>query len=337
MKRRSFIQQTSLFGASLASVKLLSSFDTDSIASAQTTSPIKEINFGIISTESQANQKPLWEPFIAALSKSIGIPVKAFYATQYAGVIEGMRFGRVQLAWYGGKSYIEAARIANAEAFAQTVGLDGKRGYYSHLIANKDNPIVAAAKKQGGDKYVIQNASKLTFAFNEPNSTSGFLVPSYYVFAKNKIDPKKAFKRLIFAGNHEATALAVANKQVDIATNNNESLERLEKTNPEGRKKIEIIWTSPIIPSDPIAYRKDLPEDVKKKIRNFFFGFKDKKILEPLQWSALVPASDKTWNPIRELDIAKQVLELQSKEALNDADKKKLQELTSQLKTLQGR
>lgn len=337
MKRRSFVQQASLFGASLTSIKLLSEFDTDSIAFAQATSPVKEINFGIISTESQANQKPLWEPFISALSKSIGIPVKAFYVTQYAGVIEGMRFGRVQLAWYGGKSYIEAARIANAEAFAQTVSLDGKKGYYSHLIANKDNPIVAAAKKQGGDKYVIQNASKLTFAFNEPNSTSGFLVPSYYIFAKNKIDPKKAFKRLIFAGNHEATALAVANKQVDIATNNNESLERLEKTNPEGRKKIEIIWTSPVIPSDPIAYRKDLPEDVKKKIRTFFFTFKDKKILEPLQWSGLVPASDKTWNPIRELDIAKQVFELQAKEGLNDADKKKLAELNTQLKALQQR
>ncbi|MBW4646874.1 MAG: phosphonate ABC transporter substrate-binding protein [Goleter apudmare HA4340-LM2] len=337
MKRRSFVQQTSLFGASLASIKIYSDFSSDSIASAQATSPIKELNFGIISTESQANQKPLWEPFIAALSKSIGIPIKAFYATQYAGVIEAMRFGRVHIAWYGGKSYIEAARIANAEAFAQTVATDGSKGYYSYLITNKQNPITAAAKKQGGDKYVIQNASKLTFAFNDPNSTSGFLVPSYYVFAKNKVDPKKAFKRLIFSGSHEATALAVANNQVDIATNNNESLERLEKTNPTAYQKIDTIWKSPIIPSDPIAYRKDLPEDVKKKIRNAFFGFKDKKILQPLQWSALVPANDKTWNPIRELDIAKQVLDLQAKENLSNAEKSKLNALNSQLQQLQKR
>jgi phosphonate transport system substrate-binding protein len=335
MKRRSFVQQASLFGASVASIKIFSSFTSDDIASAQ--GAIKELNFGIISTESQANQRPLWEPFIAALSKSIGIPVKPFYATQYAGVIEAMRFGRVHLAWYGGKSYIEAARIANAEAFAQTVGTDGSKGYYSYLIANKQNPITAAAKKQGGDKYVIQNASKLTFAFNDPNSTSGFLVPSYYVFAKNKVDPKKAFKRLIFAGNHEATALAVANNQVDVATNNNESLERLEKTNPSARRKIEVIWTSPIIPSDPIVYRKDLPEDVKRRIRNAFFNFKDKKILEPLQWSALIPANDKTWNPIRELDIAKQILDLQSKKNLSNAEKSKLNDLNNQLRKLQGR
>lgn len=337
MRRRLFLEQASLFAGSLAGTQALSAFSSNWMESAEAAAPLKELNFGIISTESQANQRPLWEPFIAALSKSIGIPVKAFYATQYAGVIEAMRFGRVQVAWYGGKSYIEAARIANAEAFAQTVSADGKRGYYAHLIANKQNPITAIAKKQGGDKYVVKNAAKLTFAFNEPNSTSGFLVPSYYVFAKNNIDPKKAFKRLIFSGSHEATALAVANNQIDVATNNNESLERLEKTNPEARKKIEIIWTSPIIPSDPIAYRKDLPEDVKKKLRNFFYGFKDKKILDPLQWSALVPANDKTWNPIRELDFAKQILDLQAKESLSDAEKKKLADLNKQLRAIQGR
>ena len=336
MKRRSFIESSALFGASLLGTQAIATIGNRGIEPVQA-QQIKELNFGIISTESQANQRPLWEPFIAALSSSIGIPVRAFYATQYAGVIEAMRFGQVQIAWYGGKSYIEAAKIANAEAFAQTVSSDGKKGYYAHLIANKSNPIAAAAKKQGGDKYVIRNASKLTFAFNDPNSTSGFLVPSYYVFAKNKVDPKKVFKRLIFSGSHEATALAVANNQVDVATNNNESLERLEKTNPSARQNIEIIWTSPIIPSDPIAYRKDLPADVKKKLQNFFYNFKDKKILEPLQWSALVPANDKTWNPIRELDLAKQVLDLEAKTDLTPADKQKLNNLNSQLRKLQGR
>ncbi|QIR36038.1 phosphonate ABC transporter substrate-binding protein [Tolypothrix sp. PCC 7910] len=336
MKRRTFIEQAALFSASLVGTQLFSQSTSNWIEPVQAAS-ITELNFGIISTESQANQRPLWEPFIAALSKSIGIPVKAFYATQYAGVIEAMRFGKVQVAWYGGKSYIEAARIANAEVFAQVVNADGTKGYYSYLIANKDNPITAAAKKQGGDKYVVKNASKLTFAFNEPNSTSGFLVPSYYVFAKNKIDPKKAFKRLIFAGNHEATALAVANKQVDVATNNSEALDRLEKTNPTARKKIDIIWTSPVIPSDPIAYRKDLPEDVKKKLRSFFYSYKDRQILAPFNWSGFVAAQDKTWNGIRELDIAKKVLDLQAQESLSDADKKKLNDLNNQLRALQGR
>jgi len=343
MDRRFFIRQISLFTLTLTSAKLLASCGSESDtevaadrpASSSKADAIKELNFGIISTESQANQKPIWEPFIEAMSEEIGIPVKAFYATQYAGVIEAMRFGQVDMAWLGGKSYIEAAEIANAEAFAQTVNEGGSKGYYSHLIANKNNPISADAKSMGGDKYVLQNAKNLTFAFNDPNSTSGFLVPSYYVFAQNEVDPKKAFKRLTFAGNHEATALAVANNQVDVATNNSESLERLEETNPEAREKIEVIWTSTLIPSDPIAYRKNLPEDIKEKIRNFFYNYKDEAILSPLGWENFVEADDTTWNPIRELDIGKELLEVQSNEQLSAEEKKqKVQDLKQKLENL---
>ena len=335
MERRNFLKSSSLFILSLGGAKLLASCSPASTTSE--TSTIKELNFGIISTESQANQKPIWEPFIRAMSEELGMPVNAFYATSYNGVIEGMRFGQVHLAWLGGKSYIEAAKIANAEAFAQTVALDGSKGYYAHLITNKDNPIASEIINENGDQYVLQNAANLTFAFNDPNSTSGFLVPSYYVFAKNDVNPKKAFEKLVFSGSHEATALAVANDQVDVATNNNESLSRLEKTNPAAREKIKVIWTSPEIPSDPIAYRKDLPEDLKAKIKDFFYSYDDETILGPLEWSGFVPAGDQNWNPVRELEISKQILEIQENKSMDEAEKqKKLEELKRQLTALQG-
>ena len=324
MKRRSFIRNTSVFAGSLAAAKLFSKS-----AQAQ---DLKELNFGIISTESQANQKPIWEPLIAAMSEEIGIPVKAFYATQYAGVIEAMRFGQVQLAWFGGKSYIEANKIADAEVFAQTVNSDGTKGYVSHLIMNKDNPNLAKAKELGGDKFVIQNAPELTFAFNETNSTSGYLVPSYYVFAQNGVNPKDAFKRLIFSGNHEATALAVANNQVDVATNNSESLSRLGTTNPQAKENIEVVWTSVLIPSDPIAWRADLSEDLKTKLKDFFYNYKDPAVLEPLEWQGFDPAADNVWNPIRELDIGEKILAIQANDNLSQADKdKQIAELNEQL------
>lgn len=327
MKRRSFIKTASVFAGSLAATKLLSNS-----ASAQA---IDELNFGIISTESQANQKPIWEPFVAAMSEELGIPVKAFYATQYAGVIEAMRFGQVDIAWFGGKSYIEAAEIANAEVFAQTVADDGSKGYYSHLIMNKDHPDLAQAKSMGGDKYVLENASNLQFAFNDPNSTSGYLVPSYYVFAQNGVNPQEAFERLIFAGNHEATALAIANNQVDVATNNNESLSRLEKTNPSARENIETIWTSTLIPSDPIAWRKDLPEDIKTQLKDFFHNYTDETVLAPLEWSGFDPATDDMWNPIRELDIGEQILTIQANDNLSQEEKdQQITELNQQLEAL---
>ncbi|MFP4007752.1 MAG: phosphonate ABC transporter substrate-binding protein [Spirulinaceae cyanobacterium] len=346
MDRRFFVKSSSLFVLSLASAKMLSSCGANSTSTntveateARNAAEIEEINFGIISTESQANQKPIWEPFIEAMSAELGIPVKAFYATQYAGVIEAMAAGKVDVAWFGGKSYIEAVERANAEAFALTVADDGSKGYYSHLITNADNPLVKDVNLEAGDgdKYVIENASNLTFAFNDVNSTSGFLVPSYYVFAQNSVNPNEAFERLVFAGNHEAAALVVANNQVDVATNNNESLSRLEKTNPEAREKIQVIWTSPEIPSDPIAYRQNLPEAVKENIRNFFYNYEDEAVLGPLEWSGFEETDDSRWNTIRELEIAKQILEVESNESLSAEDKQQqIDELNKQLDALKS-
>ncbi|MGP1384239.1 MAG: phosphonate ABC transporter substrate-binding protein [Thainema sp.] len=299
---------------------------------------LAEIDFGIISTESQDNLKTQWEPFLDAMEAEIGRPINGFYATDYAGVIEAMGAGKIQLAWYGGKSYIEAADRSDAEAFAQTVNSDGTKGYYSHLITNKNNPILENIDVEAGngDKYVIDNTDSLTFAFNDPNSTSGFLVPSFYVFAKNGINPNEAFSELLFAGSHEATAQAVANNQVDVATNNSENLLKIEQGDPEAFENIQIIWTSPVIPSDPVAYRKDLPDCLKDQVKNFFYNYKDAAVLEPLGWQGFDPATDTDWNTIRELDIGQKMMEVQNDANLSpEAKQSQLDELNKQLDALQ--
>lgn len=299
---------------------------------------LAELDFGIISTESQDNLKTQWEPFLDAMEAEIGRPINGFYATDYAGVIEAMGAGKIQLAWYGGKSYIEAAERSDAEAFAQTVNADGTKGYYSHLITNKGNPILENIDVEAGngDQYVVENAGELTFAFNDPNSTSGFLVPSFYVFAQNGVNPNEAFEELVFAGSHEATAQAVANDQVDVATNNSESMLKIEQGDPEAFENIQIIWTSPVIPSDPVAYRSDLPDCLKDEIKDFFYSYKDAAVLEPLGWQGFDPAADEDWNTIRELDIGRQMMEVQNDETLSPEEKQsQLDELNKQLEALQ--
>ena len=124
---------TSLLAASVLSVSVLSSCtstqtaqqtessNTETSANAACAPELAAIDFGIISTESQDNLKPKWDPFVDAMEAQLGRPINAFYATDYAAVIEAMGAGKIQLAWYGGKSYIEAAKRSNAEAFAQVV------------------------------------------------------------------------------------------------------------------------------------------------------------------------------------------------------------------------
>ncbi|MBD0334543.1 MAG: phosphonate ABC transporter substrate-binding protein [Cyanobacteria bacterium Co-bin13] len=340
MKRWTSLLTVALIGTSVLAgcSQDSASQPADETAAGETCAPeLTALDFGIISTESQANLKPLWEPFLEAMAAELGRPVNGFYATDYAGVIEAMGAGKLQLAWYGGKSYIEAAERSNAEAFAQTVAEDGSKGYYAHLISNKENPIVQEIDlAQGnGDEYVVENSQDLTFAFNDPNSTSGFLVPTYYVFAQKGVNPNTAFKQLLFAGSHEATAQAVANNQVDVATNNNESMARLQESDPAAFERVQIIWTSPEIPSDPIAYRKDLPDCMKEQLQDFFYTYQDEAVLAPLQWDGFVPADDATWNTIRELEIAKDILEVQNDANLNaEAKQQKLDELNQKLEAL---
>src|SRR5262249_60095003 len=99
-----------------------------------------EINFGVISTEASVNQKKNWEPFVADMSKATGLKVKAFYATDYAGVIEAMRFNKVQVAWFGNAAGMEAVDRASGQVFAQVVSKDGSIGYYSHVIGHAESP-----------------------------------------------------------------------------------------------------------------------------------------------------------------------------------------------------
>jgi phosphonate transport system substrate-binding protein len=140
---------------------------------------------------------------------------------------------------------------------------------------------------------------------------------------------------MVFAGSHEATAQAVANDQVDVATNNSESLLKIEEGDPEAFENIQIIWTSPVIPSDPVAYRNDLPDCLKDQIKDFFFNYKEAAVLEPLGWQGFDPAADEDWNTIRELDIGRKMMEVQNDTNLSPEDKQsQMDELNKQLEAL---
>ena len=297
----------------------------------------EELNFGIISTESSSNLKSIWQPFLADMEKSTGLKINAFFASDYAGIIEGMRFKKVQVAWYGNKSAMEAVDRADGEVFAQTVAKNGSEGYYAHILVHKDSPYQKL-------EDVLKCDKTLDFGIGDPNSTSGFLVPTTFVFSAKGIDPKQCFKTVRNA-NHEANALAVANKLVHAAANNSENLERLEKTAPEARKNIRIIWTSPLIPSDPLVWRKDLDAGLKKKISDFIFSYgksgnaeadaKAKAVLAALQWAPFKKSDNNQLLPIRQMEVNKEIDKVKADDKLAATDKTaKLAELQGQFDTI---
>jgi phosphonate transport system substrate-binding protein len=297
---------------------------------------LKEINFGIISTESTQNLKDDWQPLLRDFERQTGMKVNAFFAPDYAGIIEAMRFNKVQVAWFGNKSAMEAVDRANGMVFAQMVNADGTQGYYSHLIVNKDSNLKTL-------QDVLGNAKTLAFGNGDPNSTSGFLVPGYYVFAVNKVDPKTAFK-VVRNSNHETNALAVANKQVDVATNNSENMDKIKQRFPDKFEDIRIVWTSPLIPSDPLVMRTDLPPATAQKVKDFFYSYgrtdSEKAVLMKLsKISGFKESSNRQLIPIRQLALFSDRQKIENDANLSAADKatrlaeidKKLAELNQQL------
>jgi phosphonate transport system substrate-binding protein len=297
----------------------------------------KELNFGIIATESTAGLKEGFGPFLEILEKKIGMKINPFFAPDYAGIIEAMRFDKVQVAWYGNKSAIEAVDRADGEVFAQTTGADGSLGYYSLIIVHQDSPYKTL-------EDIIAAGKDLTFGNGDPNSTSGYLIPSYYIWSKRGIDPNSAFKRTRNA-NHEANCLAVASKQVDFATNNTESMDRFEKSNPDMWKNIRIVWTSPMIPTDPLVWRKDLPRELKSKIAAAVLEFgrgadseQELKILAGVSggWGKFLVSDNTQLLPIRELEIAKEINKLKNSTEQNQQEKEaRLTALTKEQSSLE--
>jgi len=296
---------------------------------------VKVLNMGIISTETSSNLKSAWQPVIDDLSRALGVQVKPFFASDYAGIIEGMRFNKVQIAWYGNKSAMEAVDRANGEVFASVIDKDGNPGYWSLLIVRKDSDLKSV-------EDVIKNGKNLTYGAGDPNSTSGTAVPGYYLWGANKVEPKTLFKAVRIS-NHETNLLSVLNKQVDVAVNNTENFERYRiNTGKNAYDDVRVLWKSPLIPADPLVYRKDLPPELKKKIQNFFVNYgkgadaaREKQALATLTYQGFRASSDAQLVPIRQIELAKEKAKIESDSTLAAADKeKKLADVSRRLAEL---
>jgi phosphonate transport system substrate-binding protein len=155
----------------------------------------------------------------------------------------------------------------------------------------------------------------------------------------NKLDPRTHF-RVTRSSNHEGNFLAVLNKQVDVATSNSEMTDKVKEKTPERMEQIRILWTSPLIPRDPLVWRKDLPADVKQKVRDFVLAYgkddREKEILKNMyRLAGFKASSDSQLIPIRQLELAKDRKKFEDDANMSDADKRaRLAEIDAKLDAL---
>ena len=182
----------------------------------------KEMTFALLSTENAAEITRRWGPILAQLESDLGVKIKPITATDYRGTIEALKFKKAELGHLGPKSYVAASanNYANVEPIAQLQLANGSLGYRSCLIVHTDSDI-----------FSPEDLGGKTFAFNDPNSTSGYLVPSAFFMMEMNTDPARLFSKVTFSGSHEASILAVANKKVDVASTNLPDLQQLTREN----------------------------------------------------------------------------------------------------------
>jgi len=229
---------------------------------------ITEFRIGILGGENAQDRLNSNECLRAKTEELLGVETKLFAPADYNGVIQGLLGGTIDMAWLGASGYAKTY-LDDPEAVEPVlvkVNVDGGYGYHSIGFARKDSGIASLADMKGK-----------VFGFGDPNSTSGYLIPSIEIPAATgaSMQPGDYFEDVVFTGGHEQTIVAVANGDVDGGVTWADGLGNWEDGYNSGalRKAVDAglidmndlveIWRSKPIPEGPIVLRKALPENVK--------------------------------------------------------------------------
>ncbi len=229
---------------------------------------VKELRVGLIGGENASDLLTRNEAYRKLLETELGIPVKLFPATDYAGIMQAIGAGQVEIAAFGASGFAGAYLDCNKciEPLVVAEENDGSTFYYSVAVTRADSGINS-----------LDDAKGKSLAFADPNSTSGYLIPNATLKAEGK-DPEKFFSRVGFAGGHEQGVLAVLNKQYDVAVTWTSGQGDIKEGYSRGNLRamvdkkllnmddVKIIWQSGKIPNGPWAVRADLPADLKEKL-----------------------------------------------------------------------
>ena len=199
-----------------------------------------------------------YKSLISIVEKLTGFEINTIKVTDYNAAVEAMRAGRADIAWYGGKTYIKAAEIADAEAFAAGVRPGEKNAnYFAYFVVKNDSKI----KKFSDIKGKV-------LSLNTIGSTSGDLIPQVELAKINlSTTNKDHFKNVFYAGSHDACLLAVLNNQSDVCGMSSRNFEARLADNTFKMEQVRIIHKSDPVPPPPLAYSKKIPLEDRKKIK----------------------------------------------------------------------
>jgi phosphonate transport system substrate-binding protein len=228
------------------------------------------------------------QPLVDYLGKRTGAQVEITIPTNYAAVVEALVNDQVDIAHLGGFTYVQASSRAGVKPLVQR---DHDREFHSKFVTQPGSSIQSLADLKGR-----------SFAFGDVNSTSGHLMPEYFM-RRAGVDPQ-VIAKAIYTGGHDATLLAVANGKIDAGALDEAVFQRLTTTGKVDPARVRVFWTTPPFLDYVWVSRKGLPDDVAQKFAQAFLALQptdpqQKQILDSLSATRYVKAEDASYDELR--------------------------------------
>lgn len=260
----------------------------------------KTLVFSAIPDQDETQLKARFGGMADYLSEKLGVPVKYVPVKSYAAVVTAFRNDQIQLAWFGGLSGVQARlKVEGSKAIAQ--GVEDPK-FHTYLIANHSTGLKAS------DDFPKDIAGK-TFTFGSKGSTSGRLMPQYYIeeALNDKVD--NIFKRVGFSGNHSKTISLVESGAYEVGAVNFKVWDKAVEEKTVDLEKVSMIWKTPAYPDYQWTIRGDVDsvwgEGFSDKVKAALLDLKDPALLEQFPRSGFIEAKDSDYQPI--LDTAKSI------------------------------
>ncbi len=258
------------------------------------------LTFTAIPDQDTARLQQRFDKIAAYLSERLDTPVRYIPVKSYAATVEMFKDNQVQLAWFGGLSGVKARQaVPGSKAIAQ--GAEDKQ-FVTYFIANTVTGLAPTPA------FPDQIAGK-TFTFGSKGSTSGRLMPEFYIRQHFKKSPREVFKRVGFSGDHTKTIALVQAGSYQVGAVNFKVWENEMKAGRIDPKKITVIWKTPEYPDYNWTIRGDVEKDYGagfiQKVQDALIGMKDPQLLASFPRSAFIKADNTQYQPIR--DVGQQI------------------------------
>jgi phosphonate transport system substrate-binding protein len=223
------------------------------------------LRFGILPLGGAFESRNDWDPVLADLSRAVGRPVSVLSVTSYEALEQAIQRNEVDMAFLSGRMALDAVTQRRMRVVAQVTRHDGLPGYRALLLTRKTGPFNTL-------KGLLAEPERWRLARGENRSVSGFIVPQLQFFLPNHIAMETRFLSEV-VGTHQFTALAVANGEADVATNNTADFERFRLQFPVETERLQVIWESELIPHAQIVVRRDDPPEFQRKVQAFLVDY----------------------------------------------------------------